>query len=235
MSPDEQKQAAADAALEHVSDGMRLGLGTGSTAARFVDGLGARVAAGLNVVCVPTSEATRIQAEGLGIALTTLGETPELDLTVDGADELDDQLQLIKGGGGALLREKIVASSSKRMIVIADASKHVATLGQFPLPVEVIQFGHEATRNKIERAAAACGCQGDISIRTRDGEAFVTDNGNYIYDCHFGRIEDAKALNAHLNSIAGVADHGLFIRIADIALIGSPDGIRTIKVDKWHE
>ena len=235
MSPDEQKQAAADAALDYIEDGMRLGLGTGSTAARFVDGLGQKVAAGLNVLCVPTSKATEAQANRLGIPLTTLAETPELDLTVDGADELDDALSLIKGGGGALLREKIVATSSKRMIVIADASKHVETLGRFPLPVEVIPFGHESTRRKIKAAAFACGCEGDITLRMQAGEAFVTDNSNLIYDCHFGRIEDAETLARLLSSIAGVADHGLFIRTADLALIGTPGGLQTIKVDKWHE
>ncbi len=235
MTPDEQKQAAADAALEHVEQGMRLGLGTGSTAAKFVDGLGKKVAAGLNVVCVATSEATHTQAAGLGIPLTTLDETPELDLTVDGADELDDNLSLIKGGGGALLREKIVATSSQRMIVIADASKHVATLGRFPLPVEVIPFGQEATRRKIKSAVTACGCEGGITLRMHDGDAFVTDNGNFIYDCALGRIEEPETLARFLSSTAGVADHGLFIRTADIALIGTPEGLRTIKVDKWHE
>ena len=235
MSPDEQKQASAEAALEHVTEGMRLGLGTGSTAARFVDVLGARVADGLNVICVPTSKATESQAEGLGIPLTTLGETPQLDLTVDGADELDDDLSLIKGGGGALLREKIVATASSRMIVIADASKHVETLGRFPLPVEVIPFGHQSTLRKIRAAAQACGCDGAIELRQRDGAPFVTDNSNYIYDCHFGRIEDAAGLGKSLSSITGVADHGLFIRIADMALIGTAEGVKTIKVDKWHE
>ena len=232
MSPDEQKQAAADAALDYIEHGMRLGLGTGSTAARFVDGLGGKVAAGLNVLCVPTSKATEAQAIQLGIPLTTLAETPELDLTVDGADELDDKLSLIKGGGGALLRKSIVATSSRRMIVIADASKHVETLGQFPLPVEVIPFGHESTRRKIKAASIACGCEGDIVLRIRDGEPFITDNSNLIYDCHFGRIEDAETLARNLSSIAGVADHGLFIRTANLALIGTPGGLQTIKVDK---
>jgi ribose 5-phosphate isomerase A len=235
VTPDEQKQASADAALEHVTDGMRLGLGTGSTAARFVDGLGALVARGLNVICVPTSRATEAQARNLGIPLTTLGETPELDLCVDGADELNDDLALIKGGGGALLREKIVATSSRRMIVIADASKHVATLGKFPLPVEVIPFGHEATLRKIRSAGQACGCNGEIVMRMSGEAPFETDNGNLIYDCHFGRIEDPSALARCLSSIAGVADHGLFVRIADMALIGTPEGLRTIEVDKWHD
>jgi ribose 5-phosphate isomerase A len=231
VTPEEQKQAAALAALEHVEDGMRLGLGTGSTAAKFVDALGKRVAGGLKVVGVPTSLATHDQAVRLGIPLTTLDETPELDLTVDGADELDDRLQLIKGGGGALLREKMVAASSRRMIVIADASKHVETLGAFPLPVEVVQFAHHATSRKIAQAAAALGCSGDITLRMRDGAAFVTDNGNYIYDCALARIGDAAALAASLSPIPGVVDHGLFIGLADLALLGTPDGLKTITVN----
>ena len=235
MSPDDQKQAAALAALEHVTDGMRLGLGTGSTAAKFVDALGQRVAKGLNVVCVSTSKATQVQAESLNIPLTTLGETPELDLTVDGADELDDQLQLIKGGGGALLREKMVASSSRQMIVISEASKHVGTLGAYPLPVEVVQFAHAATCLKIEQASRDCGCEGDIVLRMRDGGPFITDNGNVIYDCAFGRIENAKALAGALKSIAGLVDHGLFIHLADMALLGTPGGLKTIKIDKWQD
>ena len=148
---DELKESAACAALDLVSDGMRLGLGSGSTAARFVEALGERVAAGLSVICVPTSEATRAQAERLGIPLTTLDQTPQLDLTVDGADEIDDQLRLIKGGGGALLREKIVATASDRMVVIADDSKLVSTLGRFPLPVEVVRFGLMATMRAWSR------------------------------------------------------------------------------------
>ena len=153
LKTEDLKESAARAALDLVEDGMQLGLGTGSTAARFVDALGERVAQGLRVVCVPTSEVTRVQAEGLGIPLTTLDETPRLDLTVDGADEIDDQLRLIKGGGGALLREKIVATASDRMVVIADGSKVVPTLGAYPLPVEVVRFGLLATMRLIEAIA----------------------------------------------------------------------------------
>ena len=175
---DHQKRAAAEAALELVRPGMRLGLGTGSTAAHFVELLGMRVKAGLDVVGVPTSEATRGLAKHAGIPLTTLEETPELDLTVDGADELDPELRLIKGGGAALLREKIVAYASKRMVVIADGSKKVAVLGAFPLPVEVIQFGLEATRRAVIRAVENAGCRGEIKLRLRpDGHALVTDFG----------------------------------------------------------
>jgi len=159
---DELKDSAARAALDLVTDGMRLGLGTGSTASRFVAALGERVAAGLNVICVPTSEATRAQAERLNIPLTTLDQTPQLDLTVDGADEIDGQLRMIKGGGGALLREKIVATASDQMVVIADDSKLVRTLGAFPLPVEVVRFGFAATRRMVEAMAAQAGCKGPM-------------------------------------------------------------------------
>ena len=165
---DELKDSAARAALDLVTDGMRLGLGTGSTAARFVAALGERVAAGLNVICVPTSEATRAQAERLGIPLTTLDETPELDLTVDGADEIDRELRLIKGGGGALLREKIVATASNRMVVIADESKVVPALGAFPLPVEVVRFGLLTTMHAIEAIAAEAGCRGAVTFEPRE-------------------------------------------------------------------
>ncbi len=166
---DDLKESAARAALDLVKDGMRLGLGTGSTAARFVDALGERVKAGLKVVCVPTSETTRLQAERLRIPLTTLDETPELDLTVDGADEIDRELRLIKGGGGALLREKIVATASNRMVVIADESKVVDTLGAFPLPVEVVRFGLLATMNAIEAISAEAGCRGAVTLRPAQG------------------------------------------------------------------
>lgn len=229
MTLDEAKEAAAREALQHVSDGMKIGLGTGSTAARFVAGLGEMVANGLNVVCVPTSEATREQAESLGIALTRLDEEPVLDLTVDGADELDANLTLIKGGGGALLREKIVASSSKRMIVIADHTKKVATLGAFSLPVEVVPFGVKSTAMKLEHAGKWAGCEGALALRIRDGELFVTDNGNVIIDCAFGKIPDAQKLASVISTIPGVVDHGLFIGMASMAILGGPDGLEIIE------
>ena len=171
---------AAAKALELVTPGMRLGLGTGTTAAHFVALLGARVAEGLDVICVPTSERTRTQAALYSIPLATIDALPELDLTVDGADEFDPQLRLIKGGGGALLREKIVAMASKRMVVIADSSKSVAVLGKYPLPVEVNVFGLEVTRRMILAAAKTCGCEGEVRLRkTPGGQAFVSDNGHY--------------------------------------------------------
>ena len=225
MSADDQKRSAALKALDYVEDGMRLGLGTGSTAALFVDAVGKRVAEGLNVLCVPTSEATAAQARGLSIPLTTLDETPELDLTVDGADELDGDLVLIKGGGGALLREKIVATSSSRMVVIADASKRVDVLGAFPLPVEVVPFGAEATARSMAAVAKDLGCTGGIIQRQKDGAPFITDGGHYIYDCAFGQIADAPGLGAAFNRIPGVVEHGLFVSIASVALVGTDDGV----------
>ncbi|WP_119272654.1 ribose-5-phosphate isomerase RpiA [Taklimakanibacter deserti] len=229
MTPDELKKAAALAALTHIKSGMKLGLGTGSTAKHFVDAVGEKVKQGWDLLCVPTSEATRKQAEGLGIKLTTLDETPVLDLTVDGADELDGQLRLIKGGGGALLREKIVASSSRKMIVIADASKKVEVLGKFPLPVEVVPFGLKATAIKIDQAFTWTRNEGKVALRMRDGKSFVTDNGNVILDCALGRIENADKLAAALSSIPGVVDHGLFIGMASLAIIAGAAGVETLE------
>jgi ribose 5-phosphate isomerase A len=227
MDLDGQKQAAAIVALELVEPGKRLGLGTGSTAARFVAGLGKRVQEGLEIVAVPTSEATRAQAESLGIRLTTLDDTPELDLTVDGADEIAPDLSLIKGGGGALLREKIVAAASARMVVIADGSKLVSTLGHFPLPIEVVPFGLEATRRAIE---AETGSPGVCTLRQgKDGHAFVTDSGHLILDAHLRRIDDPAALARRLDRIPGVVGHGLFIELADLAIVAGPQGVRTIE------
>jgi len=229
MTADELKQAAAAKALTLIKSGMRVGLGTGSTAKHLVDQLGAKVAQGFQVICVPTSEATRAQAAALNIPLTTLDETPELNLTIDGADEIDSQMRLIKGGGGALLREKIVASASKRMVVIADASKLVARLGAFPLPVEVTPFGLESTRRHIAGVLQQLGCPGEIILRRgNDGLVFVTDGGHWILDCHAGAIPDAEALAARLNDIAGVVDHGLFIGLASGAIIAAHEGLRLI-------
>jgi len=224
--PSSFKRLAAEKALDFVRPDMKLGLGTGSTAALFVEALGARVHAGLDVIGAPTSEATRKQAEALGIKLTTLDETPELDLTVDGADELDGDLNLIKGGGGALLREKIVAASSKQMVVIADSSKRVATLGAFPLPVEVAPFGLGSTRIRLEAATRALGLKGEIRLRERDGRTFVTDGGHYILDCAFGAIPDPRALAAALGALPGIMDHGLFIGLASFAIVAGADGVQ---------
>jgi len=229
---DNWKRQAAEQALAAVEEGMLLGLGSGTTAARFVDLLGERVRHGLNVTCVPTSESTRAQAERLGIALTTLEDVPFLDLTVDGADELDSHLRLIKGGGGALLREKIVAVASERMLVIADASKHVDTLGNFPLPVEVVRFGLAATRNLLGAVAADAGCSGEIKLRLgQDGQPFITDSGNVLLDCAFGRIDNPEALDEALKRVPGVVENGLFLGIADAAIIAGPDGVSLIERD----
>jgi ribose 5-phosphate isomerase A len=230
MDVEAQKRAAAARAVEFVRPGMRLGLGTGSTAKHFVDLLGERVRSGLDVVAVPTSEATRAQAERLGIPLTTLDETPELDLTIDGADEIAPDLTLIKGGGGALLREKIVATASARMLVIADQSKWVAMLGRFPLPVEIAPFGAAATRRAVEAATAAAGCPGAAPIRkAANGHAFVTDGGHWLLDAQLQRIPDPKTLAARLSAVPGVMEHGLFIGLAGTAIVAGPDGVRLIE------
>ncbi len=224
----EAKRQAAARALHFVAPGMRLGLGTGSTAAEFVALLGKRVAEGLDVLCVPTSERTAAQARALAIPLATLDEQPDLDLTIDGADEFDPALRLIKGGGGALLREKIIATASRRMIVIADGSKAVETLGRFPLPVEVNRFGLGATRRLVAREAALCGCEGEIRLREAAGAAFVTDGGHLILDCHFGRIDAPEDLAARLDAVAGVVGHGLFLGIAGAVIVAGEGGLRVL-------
>ena len=230
MDAEAQKRAAAARALDMVQGGMRLGLGTGSTAKHFVELLGERVRAGLDLVAVPTSEATRAQAAAAGISLTTLDETPELDLTVDGADEIAPDLTLIKGGGGALLREKIVASASAQMIVIADESKWVSMLGRFPLPIEIAPFGAAATRRAVEAANAEAGCPGPVGLRkAKNGQIFVTDGGHWILDAQLQRIPDPRALAARLCKVPGVMEHGLFIGLAQAAIVAGPDGVRVIE------
>jgi len=230
MNAEAQKRAAAACAVEFVRSGMRLGLGTGSTAKHFVELIGERVRAGLKVIAVPTSLATQADAERYGIPLTTLDDTPELDLTVDGADEIAPDLTLIKGGGGALLREKIVAAASARMIVIADRSKWVAQLGRFPLPIEVVPFGFGATRRAIEKAIAAIQASGLLTLRKgSDGHAFVTDGGHWIIDAALGKIDDPKAMAHALSAIPGVMGHGLFIGLAQTAILAGDDGVQVIE------
>jgi ribose 5-phosphate isomerase A len=229
MNVDSLKRAAAARAIEFVRPGMRVGLGTGSTAAHFVALLAERVRAGLDIIAVPTSEATRAQAARLGIVLTTLDETPELDLTVDGADEIAPDLTLIKGGGGALLREKIVATASARMVVIADESKWVSVLGRFPLPVEIAPFGATVTQRMVEAAVSG---EGDAVPPLRldhNGHAFVTDGGHWLLDAHLRRIADPRALASKLSAIPGVMGHGLFIGLAQAAIVAGPDGVRLIE------
>jgi ribose 5-phosphate isomerase A len=230
MNIEAQKRQAAALAVEWVRPGMRLGLGTGSTAKHFVELLAERVRGGLKVVGVPTSETTRADAQRLGVTLTTLDETPELDMTVDGADEVAPDLTLIKGGGGALLREKIVAAASTRMVVIADESKWVQTLGRFPLPIEVMPFGFAVTRRAVEAAATASGCPGRTTLRLgKDGHAFVTDGGHWILDAALDRIADPKMLASRLSAVPGVVEHGLFIGMAQAVILAGPAGARVIE------
>jgi ribose 5-phosphate isomerase A len=230
---EDRKRAASARAVEFVKPGMRIGLGTGSTARHFVELLGARVRAGLAVVAVPTSEATRAHAARLGIPLSTLDETPELDLTVDGADEIAPDLTVIKGGGGALLWEKIVAAASARMIVIADDTKLVPVLGRFPLPIEVVPFGLTATRRAVEAAAAAAACPGPAVLRcTQEGHPFVTDSGHQVLDASLRRIPDPKALAARLSAIPGVVEHGLFIGLVAAAIVAGSEGAQIIHANR---
>ncbi len=224
---EQRKREAAERALKLVTPGMKLGLGSGSTARHFVDLVGERVKAGLELRCVATSEGTASQAKALGIALGTLDDIPELDLTVDGADEVDPKLRLIKGGGGALLREKIVASASKRMVVIADSTKLVPRLGAFPLPIEVVPFGLAATRRHIERAFVELGLTGSIRLRG-ESPPFVTDGGHYILDCSLGAIAEPERLSQILSSIPGVVEHGLFIGLAHAAIIAGDERVEVL-------
>jgi len=230
LDADALKRAAAARALDYVRDGMKLGLGTGSTAEAFLDLLAERVRAGLRVIGTPTSERTRERASALSIPVGELDNLAPLDLVIDGADEADHNLDLIKGGGGALLREKIVAASSLRMIVIADESKLVHRLGAFPLPVEVVAFGHRTTSSRIAAVAHALGyAQMTPKLRLKDGQPFRTDGGNVIYDCPFREIADAPALAAALSTITGVVEHGLFVGLASHLVIAGPSGVRVIE------
>lgn len=224
------KRAAAAKALEHVVDGMKLGLGTGSTAEAFLDLLAPRVRGGIKVIGVATSERTAQKARALGIPLAGLDELSPLDLTIDGTDEADRNLDLIKGGGGALLKEKIVAASSKRVVIIADESKLVARLGNFPLPVEVVEFGHASTAQRLARALADAGYPKVVpALRRKDSEPFRTDSGNLIFDCALGAITNAPKLAALLSSVPGVVEHGLFIGLATTLVIAHPGEVERIE------
>jgi len=226
---DDQKKAAALKALDEVRDGMVVGLGTGSTAAHFVRALGEKVRGGLKIRAIPTSEATAELARAEKIPLVGLEDIDRIDVTVDGADEADRELTLIKGGGGALLREKMVATFSRRLVIIADGAKLVETLGRFPLPVEVVRFAWKATARRIADVAAEFGCEGNL-VRIRGGEAhpYVTDNGNYILDMDCGRIPDAHSLGHMLSHIVGVVETGLFIGMADALILGRPNGVDVV-------
>ena len=220
MANDQEKEAAARASLRFVRDGDVVGLGTGSTAAFAVRFLGERVQAGLKIRGIPTSIHTQELAASLAIPLTTLDEVQDIDVTIDGADEVDPQLSLIKGGGGALLREKIVASATRKFVVIADSSKQVPMLGKFPVPVEVIKFAEALVAKKIAALGAAVKVRMDSS-----GRKFITDEGNHILDCNFGRIPDPPALARELERMPGVVEHGLFIGMAALALIATGDQV----------
>ena len=228
MTPEEQKKAAAQAAVDLVRPGMKIGLGTGSTANYFIDLLGAKVREGFDVKAVPTSRASYDRAKQNGITLITLEEFPRLDLTVDGADEFDANFNLIKGGGGALLMEKIVASSSRYMFVIADESKQVTRLGKFPLPIEVVPFGFKATAWKIETALKSCNLAAKLTVRVRDGKPVQTDAGNIIIDAAIGWIPDPLRLSNTLKFLPGVVDHGLFIGMCGRVLLGTKDGVKQL-------
>lgn len=230
MTADLAKFNAAAEALKYVKDGMVLGLGTGSTSAHFVRLLGERVRQGLRVTGVPTSEATRVLADSVGVPLVDIGKISKLDLDVDGADEVDGAFRLIKGGGGALLREKIVAAASDKMIVIADETKGVEALGAFPLPVEVTRFGFALTAKRISEALRETGCEGHEAVLRVSGKAnepVITDGGNYIIDAHALRIADADALGPLLNDIPGVVEHGLFLGLAKVVILGKAVGVET--------
>jgi len=224
----ELKIEAARAATELLQDGMRLGIGTGSTADEFIRLLAVMVKSGLNIIGVPTSIKTMDLCNELGVPLATLDEVPELDLVIDGADEVDGDMNLIKGGGGALLREKIVANASSSMVVIADESKLVKTLGAFPLPIEVNKFGLSATLIAVKKTAKKLGLTGEINVRGGDSTPFETDGGHFILDASFGHIPDATKLSDALLQIPGVVEHGLFLGYAKIVFLSSPDGVKKI-------
>ena len=226
------KRRAAERAAEWIREGMTLGLGTGSTVRHLLDVIAERRAGGEwgSVAGVPTSVDTERRARALGIPLATLAERPRIDLTIDGADEVDPELRLIKGLGGALLREKIVAYASARMLVIAEQSKLVNELGAFPLPIEVVGFGLTATALAVERAGIELGLTVAIDVRRQGGGPFLTDSGNRILDASFGRIPDPEALASRLAEIPGIVEHGLFLGFADLALVASADGVAEIAV-----
>jgi ribose 5-phosphate isomerase A len=224
MANDHEKEVAARASLRFVQDGNIVGLGTGSTAAHAVRLLGQRVRDGLKIRGIPTSTATKDLALAAGIPLTTLDQFQQLDVTIDGTDEFDPQLNLIKGGGGALLREKVIASASKQLVIIADSSKQVATLGKFPLPLEVISFAEALVAKKITALGAK------VQLRqSADGKPFITDEGHHILDCHFGQIADPPALARTLEAMPGIVEHGLFIGMASVVLIAKGDAIQEFR------
>lgn len=223
MANDVEKELAGRAAAQLVRDGDVVGLGTGSTAYFAVVALGERVKSGLKIIGIPTSNATAELARKVGIPLSTLEQHPEINIDIDGADEIDPQLRMIKGGGGALLREKIIAAASKKMVVITDSSKTVPVLGKFPLPVEIIAFA----RAVIEKKIAVLGARTKLRLKA-DGQPYITDNGNQILDCSFGKISDPPALACALDEMPGVVEHGLFLGMATVALVGQGTSVREV-------
>lgn len=212
------KKIAAERAVEYVKDGMWVGLGTGSTAIWAIHAIANKIKEGMQIKAIATSKQSELMALELGMQIFTFADTTHLDITIDGADEVDENLNLIKGGGGALLREKIVGSATKFYIIIADETKRVKTLGTFPLPVEVVKFGYQHTVKLMEKL----GCT--TSIRKTEAEPFITDNGNYIFDCSFGTIPNPESLHQAINSIPGVVDNGLFVGMANVVVVGKNNG-----------
>ncbi len=226
-SEQDPKQVSGTYAANLVQDGMAVGLGTGSTARFAILRLGERVKEGLNIVAIPTSEASAKLATELGIKLVGFNDVTHLDITIDGADEIDGNFYMLKGGGGALLREKVVASLTKRQVCIVDPNKSVEKLGKFPLPVEVVKFGWEVVARRIEAMG------GKYTVRQRDGQSYVTDNGNYILDCNFYPIENPPELEKALKMLPGVVEVGLFINLAHTLIMGHPNGECTVREREW--
>jgi ribose 5-phosphate isomerase A len=229
MAHENEKQAAARASLRFVRDGNVVGLGSGSTATYVVEFLGERVQAGLKITGIPTSNKTRDLAASLGIPLTTLDKTPQIDVTIDGADEVDPHLSLIKGGGGALLHEKIVASASGLLVIIADSSKQVSTLGKFPVPLEVITFAQPLVRRRVEALGAS------VTLRMAGDTPYLTDEGHHILDCKFGAISDVPALARKLSDMPGIVEHGLFVGMAGVVLVGKGNEVVELHRDDQHK
>jgi len=226
MANDQEKEAAARASLGFIEDGQVVGLGTGSTAAHFIKLLGEKVKNGLRIRGIPTSVRSQELAQSLGIPLTTLDECQEIAVTVDGADEVDPKLRLIKGGGGAALREKIVASATKKLVIVADESKQVKMLGKFPLPLEVVPFAQALVAKRVGELGA------QVSVRAGvDGKPYVTDERNYILDCRFGQIPDADGLARKLSEMPGVVEHGLFIGMASVVIFARGSEIVELRRD----
>jgi len=233
---EELKKLAGEEAVKHIEDGMIVGLGTGSTVEYTICKLGELVKNGLKIECIPTSIRTKRRAKEENIPLTTLEEHPEIDVTIDGADEVDSQLNLVKGGGGALTREKIIAFNSKKLIIIVDDSKIVKSLGiDFPLPVEVVKFGWQSTKKALEQFGwqparqklEEIGCTVELR-KVMGDEPFITDNGNYILDCEFERIENPEELEKDINNIPGVVENGLFVNLVNEVIVGGKQGILTL-------